>query len=112
MEQVGTWDELDAYRLRVRGHARAYLDSLDDRSLATPREMNVDGEALVYSPADIFVHTMLHERQHHGDLNTLLYQLGVEVPLVEYRFSPDRGAQASHHEGDIREIRGPSRYTT
>lgn len=93
VEQVATWDELDASRRRVRGHARAYLDSLDDRSLSTPREMNVDGETLVYSPADIFVHTMLHERQHHGDLNTLLFQLGVEVPLVEYRFSlPDRGA--------------------
>jgi hypothetical protein len=34
---------------------------------------------------------MLHERQHHGDLNTLLYQHGIEVPIVEYRFSlPER----------------------
>jgi len=33
----------------------------------------------------------LHERQHHGDVHTLLYQLGIEVPIVEYRFSlPER----------------------
>jgi uncharacterized damage-inducible protein DinB len=49
--------------------------------------MNVDGETLLYRPADIFVHVLLHERQHHGDVNTLLYQLGLEVPIVEYRFS-------------------------
>ena len=91
MEPVESWDELDAYRRRLRGHARAYLDSLGDDELVTPREMNVDGETLVYSPADILVHTLLHERQHHGDVNTLLYQLGIEVPIVEYRFSlPER----------------------
>jgi uncharacterized damage-inducible protein DinB len=84
---VKSWDELEAYRRRVRGHARDYLDSLGDGELLTPREMNVDGETLRYSPADIFVHVLLHERQHHGDLNTLLYQLGVEPPIVEYRFS-------------------------
>jgi uncharacterized damage-inducible protein DinB len=57
----------------------------------TPREMNVDGDTIVYSPADIFAHTLLHERQHHSDVHTLLYQLGIEVPIVEYRFSlPER----------------------
>ena len=59
----------------------------------TPREMNVDGKTMRYSPADIFVHAFLHERQHHGDLNTLLYQLQIDVPIVEFRFSlPERRA--------------------
>jgi uncharacterized damage-inducible protein DinB len=66
---------------------RRYLDSLGDDELLTPREMNVDGDPLVYSPAEILAHAMLHERQHHGDVNTLLYQLGIEVPIVEFRFS-------------------------
>jgi uncharacterized damage-inducible protein DinB len=91
VERMTSWDELEAFRLRVRDHARSYLDSLGDDTLVTPREMNVDGETLVYSPADIFAHTLLHERQHHGDVHTLLYQLGIEVPIVEYRFSlPER----------------------
>jgi uncharacterized damage-inducible protein DinB len=85
--QAESWDELDVYRRRVRDHARDYLDSLGEDELSTPREMSVDGETMRYSPADIFVHVFLHERQHHGDLNTLLYQHGVEVPIVEYRFS-------------------------
>lgn len=91
VERIESWDELDADRRRLRAHAREYFGSLDDHELSTPREMNVDGETIRYSPADILVHVLLHERQHHGDLNTLLYQLGIDVPIVEYRFSlPDR----------------------
>lgn len=93
VEAVETWDELDQYRTRVRDHFRAAVDALDDEELAVVRDMNVDGETLRYRRADIFVHVLIHERQHHGDLNTLLYQLGIEVPIVEYRFSlPDTGA--------------------
>ncbi|HYJ61100.1 MAG TPA: DinB family protein [Actinomycetota bacterium] len=84
---VSTWEELDAYRRRVRDHARASLDALRDDALEVPREMDVDGDPIRYSPADIYAHTFLHERQHHGDLNTLLYQHGIEVPIVEFRFS-------------------------
>ena len=91
VERIESWAELDAYRGRVLGHAREYFDSLGDDELATPREMNVDGETMRYSPADIFVHAMLHERQHHGDLNTLLYQLQIDIPIVEFRFSLPEG---------------------
>jgi uncharacterized damage-inducible protein DinB len=91
VERVTSWDELEVYRRRTRSHAREYLDSLRDEELLAPREMSVDGEPIWYRPVDVFAHTMLHERQHHGDLNTLLYQLGVEPPIVEFRFSlPDR----------------------
>jgi uncharacterized damage-inducible protein DinB len=86
-ERVTSWDELEDYRTRVRGHFREYLDSLGDEALTTPREMDIDGKPMLYSPADIFTHVLLHERAHHGDLNTLLYQLGVEPVMVEYRFS-------------------------
>ena len=91
VKPIESWDELEAYRSRVRGHDRDYLDSLGAEELLTPREMSVDGKPKRYSPADIFVHAMLHERQHHGDLSTLLYQHGVEPPIVEFRFSlPER----------------------
>ena len=87
VEAVRSWDQLESYRRRVRDHAQTYLNGLGQHELVEAREMNVDGEMLAYSPADIFTHVLLHERQHHGDLNTLLYQLGLEVPIVEYRFS-------------------------
>jgi uncharacterized damage-inducible protein DinB len=90
-EQIDSWDELEDYRGRVRGRCREYLDSLSDTELTTPREMNIDGNMIRYSPGEIFTQVLLHERAHHGDLNTLLYQLGFEPVMVEYRFSlPDR----------------------
>ncbi len=92
-ERVNSWAELAGYRSRVRDHAREYFDSLDDDELSTPRKMDIDGKPILYSPGEILAHVMLHERQHHGDLNTLLYQLGLDIPIVEYRFSlPERDA--------------------
>ena len=92
VEHVDSWEHPEEYSRRVRQHARYAFDALDDAALRTPRTMDIDGEPIRYSPADIFAHVLLHERQHHGDLNMLLYQLGVEVPVVEYRFSlPPRG---------------------
>jgi uncharacterized damage-inducible protein DinB len=87
VERVRSWDELEAYRHRVFDPPRERLSRLTEAELATPHEMNVDGTTMRYRPADIFVHALLHERQHHGDLNTLLFQLGVEPPIVEFRFS-------------------------
>ena len=86
-EPITSWDELEDYRRRVRRRSREYFDSLSDGPLMAPRAMNIDGERMRYSPAEIFVHVLLHEREHHGDINTLLYQLGVEPTMVEYRFS-------------------------
>ncbi len=95
VETVSSWDELEAYRRRVREHCRKYLDSLADAELTAPRRMNIDGFTLSYSPADILVHVLLHERQHHGDVNTLLYQLAIPAPFVDYRAftleEPSRG---------------------
>jgi len=85
IEPLNSWEDVKAYRQRVRGRFREYLDSLSDSELITPREMNIDGEMMAYSPADILTLLMLHEREHHGDINTLLYQMGVEAPQTSYR---------------------------
>ena len=87
VESVRSWDDLESYRRRERARFRESLDSFSDGELATERPMSIDGETLLYSPADILVHALLHERGHDGDISTLLYQLGVEPPVVEYRFS-------------------------
>ena len=86
IEPSNSWDDVEAYRQRVRGRFCQYFDSLSDEELTTSREMNIDGEMMAYSPADILTLLMLHEREHHGDINTLLYQMGVEAPQTSYRF--------------------------
>jgi uncharacterized damage-inducible protein DinB len=97
-ERINSWPQLEDYRRRVCGHAREYFNSLGDQDLAAPREMSIDGEPMFYSPAEILVHVLLHERGHYGDLNTLLYQLGVEPVMVEYRFS--LGERGGTRDGD------------
>jgi hypothetical protein len=82
-----SWEELDAYRRRILGYARAYLRSLADGELLTPREMNVDGETLLYCPADIFVHAVMHERQHVADLKHAPLPARRWGPIVGCRFS-------------------------
>jgi uncharacterized damage-inducible protein DinB len=37
------------------------------------------------SVADILAHLLLHERGHHGDLSTLFYHFGAELPSMDYR---------------------------
>ena len=86
VEPVNSWADAGAFRHRVRNRFRDYLDSLSDEELTTPREMNIDGEMMSYAPADILTLLLLHEREHHGDLNTLLYQMGVEPVQTSYRF--------------------------
>ena len=86
VQSLLSWDDLEADRRRVRERSREYLDSLSDAELMASHEMNIDGETLSFSPADIFTHVLLHERGHAGDLSTLLFQVGAESPAVEYRF--------------------------
>jgi len=86
VEPVNSWSDAEAFRHRVRNRFREYLDSLSEQELTTPREMNIDGAQMSYAPADILTLLLLHEREHHGDINTLLYQLGVEPPQTSYRF--------------------------
>ena len=86
IESVLSWGDAERFRRRVRGRFREYMDSLDDVELITPRDMNIDGAVISHAPADILSLLLLHEREHHGDLNTLLYQSGVEPVQTSYRF--------------------------
>jgi uncharacterized damage-inducible protein DinB len=94
VESVRSWKDLEDYRRGQRGRLRDYLHSLTDAELTTiswavssdGSEVRAEGEKLVYSPADLLANILLHEREHHGDINTLLYQIGVEVPQTAYRF--------------------------
>jgi uncharacterized damage-inducible protein DinB len=86
IQTVNSWAEAAAFRRRVRKRFRDYLGSLSDEELAAPREMNIDGAVISHAPADILTLLLMHEREHHGDLNTLLYQRGVEPVQTSYRF--------------------------
>ncbi len=82
-----TWAQVDAHRQRVRDELRRHLDRWDEGELGLLHEVDVDGEAIRYSRAELVLHLLLHERGHHGDVTTLLWQLGIEPDhAIDYRF--------------------------
>jgi uncharacterized damage-inducible protein DinB len=83
---ITSWSDLEAHRARVRTLMRGALDGISDAELV---EKNVTmwkgtpAENLV-SPGDVLAHILLHERGHHGDVSTLLSQLGASPPGIDY----------------------------
>lgn len=82
-----TWTQIESHRRRTRDALQSPLDKWSDSALREPHEMDIDGELIRYSRAELIAHLLLHERGHHGDVTTLFWQLGLdsETPL-EYRF--------------------------
>jgi uncharacterized damage-inducible protein DinB len=83
-----SWPEIEAYAHTVRERFAAYLASLSDDELYAVRDIAVDGEPVRYTPAQLLANVVIHDRGHHGDINTLLYQHGIpedDWPWLEFR---------------------------
>jgi uncharacterized damage-inducible protein DinB len=78
-DRIQLWAEAKAYHAAVRETIRAVL-SLDD--LALFEHLEVRGA--LRSRAEVLTDLLLHERGHHGDLNTLFYQLGLKPYFNDY----------------------------
>jgi len=87
MAAVESWSELAALAKRVRERFRGKLTALNDEELHSDIEVMVYGERLKYTPVELLGNLVLHERGHHGDVNTLLYQLDLpELGVPDYRW--------------------------
>jgi uncharacterized damage-inducible protein DinB len=84
-ESIASWDDLQLHRLKVRGWLQRVLDDTSDEALrARTFETGEGAAAIKSSVGDILTHILLHERGHHGDISTLLSQLGGAAPNVDY----------------------------
>jgi uncharacterized damage-inducible protein DinB len=81
-----TWAALEAHRQKVRDKLISFLRGCSGEELNEVCNVDVDGAPIPYSRAELITHLLLHERGHHGDVITLFYQLGMETPMLEYRF--------------------------
>jgi uncharacterized damage-inducible protein DinB len=84
-EDVTTWSQLGEYRGITRATFQRALHA-DDAVFHASHVIEAGYGQERLRHRDILANILLHERGHHGDLNTLLYQLGVPAPLVDYRF--------------------------
>jgi uncharacterized damage-inducible protein DinB len=85
-ESFSDWSNIQACRDGVRSTFRRVLDDTPDEKLFErfTRTYDEDGPETM-SLGDILANLLLHERGHHGDFNTLFWQLGVEQPFMDYR---------------------------
>ena len=82
---IDDWDAMKAYRERTRDSFRDALDVPDEVLYERRfREAGAAGELL--SRADILTNLVIHERGHHGDLNTLFHQHGIPSYIIDYTF--------------------------
>lgn len=84
-EALRTWAQMRAYRRGVRDAFEAALECTD-AELFAKREYRFAGISEMLSRADILTNLLIHERGHHGDLNTLFHQLGVRSFVIDYRY--------------------------
>jgi uncharacterized damage-inducible protein DinB len=85
-EALGDWAAVDGLRRQLRDEIGALLSELPDDELLVARHRVLEevSDRATMTIADVLLHLALHERGHHGDINTLLYQLGAEPPPSDY----------------------------
>jgi uncharacterized damage-inducible protein DinB len=90
--ELMTWADLNEYRRKTGARLTEYLAGIDEATLQEKLEVDIDGTPLLYSRMDLALHLVLHEISHHGDISTLMYQLGMEPWVPYYRFYANREA--------------------
>lgn len=91
-EPVNDWEAMKAYHARVRESFRQVVN-LPEGVLYEERTIDDGFGPERIRTADILANLVIHERGHHGDLNTLFHLHGVKSYFIDYRFfrtMPDR----------------------
>lgn len=96
--ELKVWETMKEYRRQCRAQCREVL-ARDDAWLFTKFEKDYGGGVERWCPGDIIANLLLHERGHHGDLNTLFHQLGVRSYIIDYRYFVTRNADFAMDEG-------------
>lgn len=76
----------------VERDMRQYLSGLTEAALAAPLSyVNMKGEEWTYPLWRVQIHLLMHQGGHRGQVTTMLRQLGVEPPAVDYLVAIDMG---------------------
>ncbi|MEX2080396.1 MAG: DinB family protein [Dehalococcoidia bacterium] len=98
-ETIATWGKAKAYRRQLREAFRHAL-AAPDEVLFDEAEYEYGGGPETWSRAHMLTNLLLHERGHHGDLNTLFHQLGVQSYIIDYRYFVTKPTEFEMDEDD------------
>jgi uncharacterized damage-inducible protein DinB len=82
-----TIQDVQAYMGHVEGRMRNYLSSLTSEHLSkTYMVTNDAGERIQITAEDVLIHVFEEEVHHRGELIALLWQMGIEPPLMGWKY--------------------------
>jgi uncharacterized damage-inducible protein DinB len=82
-----TSEDVQAYMDQVEGRMCNYLSSLTSEQLSKKYTVTNDaGERIQITAEDVLIHVFEEEVHHRGELIALLWQVGVEPPLMGWKY--------------------------
>jgi uncharacterized damage-inducible protein DinB len=82
-DEYQTFQEVRAYMESVEARMRDYLDSLPSGGLGKKYTLKNDAnETVEITAEDVLIHVFEEEVHHRGELIALLWQMGIEPPLM------------------------------
>jgi uncharacterized damage-inducible protein DinB len=81
-----TMSDVQEYAEQVQERMRKYLDSLTQDELVKKfRLVNDAEESIEVTTEDVLIHVVEEEIHHRGELIALLWQIGIEPPLMGWK---------------------------
>jgi uncharacterized damage-inducible protein DinB len=85
-DEYKSMDDIREYMQHVERRLREYLSSLNPEELKKEYEVTNDAdEKVVITAEDVLIHVFEEEVHHRGELIALLWQMGVEPPLMSWK---------------------------
>jgi uncharacterized damage-inducible protein DinB len=80
-------EQVKAYMEQVEKRMHTYLRSLSPQKLKKTYALKDDrGKTQAVTAEDILIHVFEEEVHHRGELNALLWQIGVDPPLMGWKY--------------------------
>jgi len=86
-EDYKTIEDIQTYMGQVKARMREYTRSLTPEGLLQRYTLKNDqGETVEVTAEDILIHVFEEEVHHRGELIALLWQMGIEPPLMGWKY--------------------------
>jgi uncharacterized damage-inducible protein DinB len=85
-EEYETLEQVKAYMEHVEKRMHNYLDSLSTEKLEKTYKIKDDnGKTQKITAEDVLIHVFEEEVHHRGELNALLWQIGIDPPPMGWK---------------------------
>jgi uncharacterized damage-inducible protein DinB len=86
-DDYGTVEDVKKYMEHVEARTRTYTASLTPKGLLKEYTVRNDlGEIVQVTAEDVLIHVFEEEVHHRGELICLLWQMGIEPPLMGWKY--------------------------